>query len=63
MPVAEALKGTPGVAAVYTWDATTGQWLRYIPGLPAFVNNLLTMEQGRAYWFVAKGAASLRLAD
>lgn len=63
MPVAEALKGTPGVAAVYTWDATTGQWLRYIPGLPTFVNNLLTMEQGRAYWFVAKGAASLRLAD
>ncbi|KAA0240787.1 MAG: hypothetical protein DYG91_10035 [Chloroflexi bacterium CFX7] len=62
-PVSEALKGTSGVSAVYTWDAASGQWLRYIPGLPAFVNNLRTMEQGRAYWFVAKSTASLRIVD
>lgn len=62
-PVSEALKGSTGIAAVYSWDAASGQWLRFIPGLPGFVNNLQKVERGRAYWFLAKGTASLPIVN
>ncbi len=62
-PMSEALKGSTGIAAVYSWDAASGRWLRYIPGLPDFVNNLKKVERGRAYWFLAKGTASLPIVN
>jgi len=38
---------------VYSWNAGTNSWERYSPGLPNFVNNLRTLRQGEAYWFIA----------
>src|SRR5690606_16966859 len=31
---------------VYTWDEANGRWLRYVPGMPAYVNSLAWMEPG-----------------
>ena len=36
--------------SVWTYDATTSSWLRYIVGGPSFLNNLDDMEAGRGYW-------------
>ena len=44
---------------VYEWDATTRMWKRYAPNVPAYVNNLSTLGQGKAYWFLTTGAASI----
>jgi len=44
---------------VYEWDPATGEWKRYAPGLPSFVNNLLMMRTGHAYWFIAKAALQI----
>ena len=57
---AEAL-GNHGAALkiVYEWDAASGEWKRYAPGLPNFVNNLSMMRKGHAYWFIANAALQL----
>ncbi len=44
---------------VYEWDAASGEWKRYAPGLPSFVNNLSMMRTGHSYWFIAKAALQL----
>ncbi|MGE3076352.1 MAG: CAP domain-containing protein [Dehalococcoidia bacterium] len=54
MSPAQAFAGNTTVAVVYEWDPVNGQWKRYFPGLPAYVNNLTTMKQGGAYWIIAK---------
>ena len=44
---------------VYEWDPATNEWKRYAPGLPSFINNLLTMRTGQAYWFIASAALQI----
>ena len=34
---------------VYTWDADQERWLRYVPGMPDYVNSLAWVEPGREY--------------
>jgi uncharacterized protein YkwD len=57
-----AFTGFPGFTAVYAYDAATGEWLRFVPGAPDYVNTLSTLENGRAYWMMASrpGVWSLR---
>jgi len=59
MEPSQAFAGTSTVAVVYEWDAATGEWKRYFPGLPGYLNNLKSMKQGTAYWIIAKAKASL----
>ena len=59
----EALRGMPGIVAIYAYDTATGQWLRYVAGLPSCVNNLSRMHRGQAYWFIATTKASLPIAN
>lgn len=49
------------MAVVYEWDATTGEWKRYFPGLPGFLNNLRVLREGNAYWVIAKAKSSLNM--
>jgi uncharacterized protein YkwD len=55
----EAFKGNNTVSVVYEWDPVAGEWKRYFPGLPEYLNNLTTMRQGGAYWVIAKTKSSL----
>jgi hypothetical protein len=60
LPPAVALAGQAGaLKIVYQWDPVSGQWLRYAPGLPSFLNNLMTMSRGQAYWFIANSATQV----
>jgi hypothetical protein len=61
MDPAQAFAGNTAVAVVYEWDPASGEWKRYFPGLPGFLNNLKTMRQGNAYWVIAKTKSSLNL--
>jgi len=56
---AVALAGQPWVKAVYGYDPVTKIWSRYIPSLPAFVNNLVVLKQGRAYWFISDSSGQI----
>ena len=47
------------VAMVYEWDEVTGTWKRYGPSLPGFLNNLLMLRQGGAYWVIAKTSGAV----
>lgn len=60
VPPAQAL-GSAGssVAMVYEWDEVTGTWKRYGPSLPGFLNNLLMLRQGGAYWVIAKTSGAV----
>lgn len=58
-PPQVALAGQPGIQAVYSYNPVTRTWSRYIPALPAFVNDLTMLRQGQAYWFIASTAAQL----
>jgi len=51
--------GTNALQAVYGYDPATGTWQRYVPGVPAFVNTLSSLQQGQAYWFVATANAQI----
>jgi uncharacterized protein YkwD len=42
------------IEIVFRWDASTGSWERYGPGLPAYVNSLKRLFQGEAYWVITK---------
>ncbi|MYH67450.1 MAG: hypothetical protein F4152_02475, partial [Dehalococcoidia bacterium] len=46
------------VVAVYTWDATTGRWLGYFPGLEHLpgLNSLASFSPGVTYWVAAEEA-------
>lgn len=59
MAPAEAFAGNTTVAVVYEWDPVKGEWNRYFPGLPAYVNNLKSMKQGGVYWIIAKTGSAL----
>ncbi|HEX6029824.1 MAG TPA: hypothetical protein VFY90_00245, partial [Tepidiformaceae bacterium] len=64
MSPSQALQGQAGsLKVVYEWDATAGKWKRYALNAPAFINNLPTLHQGSAYWFIATGASSIQVAD
>ena len=45
-----------GLAAIFAWDAEGEHWLMYSPNVPAELNTLERLEQGRAYYVrVANG--------
>jgi hypothetical protein len=48
---------TTTISAIYTFDAPTGKWLRYLPGAGQYVNSLRSLQPGAAYWVIATGAA------
>jgi hypothetical protein len=58
---AEVFGSNPTVAVVYEWDPVAGTWKRYLPGMPAYLNTLTQLQQGRAYWVIAKGQALVSL--
>ncbi|MFN8506212.1 MAG: hypothetical protein U0547_01440, partial [Dehalococcoidia bacterium] len=71
IPVTDALKGTGAndagndisdqVTAVYGWDAAAQDWLGYFPtgvNVPG-ANDLVTLDQGAAYWIAIKGPSSV----
>jgi hypothetical protein len=47
------------VSIIYRWDAVSGKWQRYAPGVPSYVNTLKTLRHGEAYWVIAKGQAQV----
>jgi len=59
--MAQAFGGNTNVAVVYEWDPVTGEWKRYFPGLPAYLNNLTNMKKGGAYWVIAKSSQQLKV--
>ncbi len=59
MPPAQALAGVANLRIVYSYDPLTGEWKRYIPGAPAFINNLAILKKGNSYWFLATGSAQV----
>jgi hypothetical protein len=60
VPPAQALGSLAAtIRIVYGYDAATGTWVRYAPGLPAYLNNMAFLKKGQAYWFIAKGAAQV----
>lgn len=58
---AQALRQMAGLEVVYSWDAQSRTWKRYIPGAPSFVNNLATLKQGNAYWFLSEAPGAIAL--
>lgn len=60
---AEAFSGNTSIKVVYEWNAATGEWRRYFPGLPAYLNNLARLNKGGAYWVIANQASQLQVAD
>ena len=42
------------IEVVYRWNPTTKKWERYGPDLPDYVNNLLKLRKGEAYWVITK---------
>jgi len=71
IPVTDALKGTGAndagndisdqVTAIYGWDAAAQDWLGYFPtgvNVPG-ANDLVTLDQGAAYWIAIKGPSSV----
>lgn len=47
------------VSMVYGYDASTGTWTHYSPGLPSYVQTLGTLHRGATYWVIATGAAQI----
>lgn len=55
LPPAQALGSqAASLRIVYEWDPVTGEWKRWAPNLPSFVNNLALMKTGVSYWFIGK---------
>lgn len=38
--------------AIYSYNSETGEWLRYLPGLPAGLSNLHELQPGQRYWAI-----------
>lgn len=51
-----------GIAVVYGWDATAGEWQRWSPVLPDWANSLRELQRGAAYWFIASADTTLTFA-
>lgn len=60
---AQAFSGNTSVKVVYEWNPVTGEWKRYFPGLPAYLNNLSKLNKGGAYWVIANQASRLQVGD
>jgi hypothetical protein len=56
---AVALAGVANLRIVYAYDPVTGDWKRYVPGAPNYLNNLSVLKKGSAYWFIATGSAQV----
>jgi uncharacterized protein YkwD len=63
VPPAQVFSGNSSVKVVYEWNPATGEWRRYFPGLPAYLNNLAKLNKGGAYWVIANQASQLRVDD
>lgn len=62
LPISQAFAGhEDDVAAIYAWDATLGEWSRYIPGAPAGVNTIETVGNGLVIWVLVKQPFTLTL--
>lgn len=59
VPVQQVFGESAGVRAVYLWDSETGAWLKYFPGLPAYLTDLVTLAPGTAYWVISAGAFTI----
>ncbi len=59
LPPAEALANVPNLRIVYAYDSATGNWTRFVPGAPSFINNLPLLKKGGSYWFIATGSAQV----
>jgi hypothetical protein len=59
MAPAQALANVQNLRVVYSYDAATGNWTRYVPGAPSFLNNLQLLKKGGSYWFIATGSAQV----
>ena len=42
----------------YWWDAEHGLWLRYVPGMPPFINTLREVRGGQSLVISVDGAAT-----
>jgi hypothetical protein len=42
------------IEVVYRWNPTAKKWERYGPDLPDYVNNLLKLRKGEAYWVITR---------
>lgn len=45
---------------VYTWDPVHQRWLRYVPGMPAYINTLAWVEPNRQYIVAVTAPSTLR---
>lgn len=63
VPPAQAFAGNSSIKVVYEWNPATGEWRRYFPGLPAYLNNLARLNKGGAYWVIANQTSQLRVAE
>jgi hypothetical protein len=53
-PREDALASIDGkYSSIWTYDSSTGEWLRYVVGGAEFLNTLTQLEPGRAYWINA----------
>lgn len=60
--IAEAFAGFEDrISAVYVWDATLGEWTRWIPGAPSGVNTIETVGNGVVMWVLVKQPFTLTL--
>jgi hypothetical protein len=60
---AQVFAGSTAIRVVYEWDPATGEWKRYFPGLPAYLNNLSKLQKGGAYWIIANQSSKLQAGD
>ncbi|MCC6385825.1 MAG: matrixin family metalloprotease [Dehalococcoidia bacterium] len=57
---AQAFSQHPEVVAVYALDAA-GRWRQYLPGAPAYVNDLAVLEPGMPYWVLASASVTVAI--
>lgn len=56
-PIRDALRSIGGhVEWVYTWNGV--RWLRYVPGMPSYINTLAQLETGTTYIIALKHEAT-----
>ena len=60
---AQVFAANTPVKVVYEWNPLTGEWRRYFPGMPAYLNNLSKLNKGGVYWLIADRASQLQVAD
>ena len=47
------------IEIVYGWDPLTQSWQRWSPALPPWANSLERLQEGEAYWFIAKSSGTV----